>query len=157
MSQAEATLLVVSGRRGVLRKHRVLVNGTEAGAVGEELHVSPGRIAVAVRAPGWTCNEVSVEARPGARIRLEYRGTSFGLAALFALGLFYFCGLGVASLTIDGLAGLLPEGWGAARGPVAWVTVAVLVGVVCWLVLRVLRWAGGLGIVTHRLTVLRVE
>jgi hypothetical protein len=71
--------------------------------------------------------------------------------------LFYFCGVGIFSLAVERLAGVLPQGWGAARGVVAWVTGAVVVGVVCWLVLRALRGVGGSGIVTHRLTLSRVE
>ena len=65
MSQDAVTLLVVSGRRGVLRRHRVLVNGSDAGAVGEELHVGPGRIAVAVSAPGGHATKSASRPVPG--------------------------------------------------------------------------------------------
>ena len=47
--------------------------------------------------------------------------------------MFYFCGVGIFSLAVERLAGVLPQGWGAARG------------------------VGGSGIVTHRLTLSRVE
>jgi hypothetical protein len=149
MEGGAARLKVVSGRRGALRECRVLLDGREAGAVGEELTVPPGPVTVRVSYPPYTCNALPVHVPAGGRVVLDYNTRLLAYVGLVAL-------LPAPVVALAGVGWVLdrvPVGVGLGGLLAALVLAFALAQAAVGAPLRVLGWCG---FRTHRLRLVRV-